>query len=79
MNGASGGDHWTSARRQKYGFHVPAGRSDALPSSPADGAETAATSRYGSSGGAGSETAPELGAGFGLRGSRSAAPPPRPR
>jgi hypothetical protein len=39
--------------------------------SAAVGAEAAARSRYGSSAGPGSETAAELGAGFGLRGSRA--------
>jgi RimJ/RimL family protein N-acetyltransferase len=38
----------------------------------------AVRSRYGSSADSGSETAPEVGAGFGLRGSLSPAPPPRP-
>jgi RimJ/RimL family protein N-acetyltransferase len=39
---------------------------------------TADRSRYGSSADSGSETAPEVGTGLGLRGSLSPAPPPRP-
>src|ERR1700683_3219444 len=38
----------------------------------------AVRSRYGSPAGSGSEPAPEVGAGFGLRGSLAPAPPPRP-
>jgi len=51
----------------------------AVPARTGSGGEIPVRSRYGAACGSGCETAPAVGAGFGWRGSRAPAPPPRPR
>jgi O-acetylserine/cysteine efflux transporter len=73
-----------AAQTSQLTADTPAAQPDGVPNldapnPPAAGAEAAARSRYDSSAGPGGETASGLGAGFGLRGSRAPASPPRPR